>query len=179
MKNSRVARRYAQALFEFAVERKQLEAVEGDLRLLAKQLDAVENLRQLIESPVIPKPAKVAGLKSAFEAAVQPETIRFLMLLVEKRREAHLLTIVEEFDLLMDVHRGIQRGDVYSVNALSEAQLRALKKQLDEMTGKDIRLRQHIDASLLGGLVVRIGDHVYDSSLRHQLQRLRKQLADA
>ncbi|MCB0289617.1 MAG: F0F1 ATP synthase subunit delta [Calditrichaeota bacterium] len=179
MKRSRVAKRYAQALFETALEKKQLERVEADLKLLDTEYRQSESFRQLIESPVIANPVKQQTFEVAFQQHLQPLTFRFVSLLIGKNREMHLPQIIIDFSEMLDAHRGIIRGDVYSVVPLSEGQLRELKKRLDQETGKSVILRQHIEESLLGGVMVRINDMIYDASLRNKLSKLRQNLIES
>lgn len=177
--HSRVARRYAQALFEVAVEKKQLSSVENDFASLKKDYRDVEDFQTLMTSPVISNEDKQKTFTTLYQKRLQTLTFDFVTLLISKNREGLLEQVFEEFTDLLDEHRGIVRGDVFSVVPLSTAQLSGLKKRLDQSTQKNVVLTQHLDTSLLGGFVVKIDDLVYDTSLRNQLSSLRETLVQS
>lgn len=179
MKRSRVAKRYARALFELAVEKKQLDVVETDLKLLQDDYQQVEEFQQLMDSPVIPGATKQKVFAEAYKSRLQENTFSFVAFLITKNRESLLEDVILDFYDLLDDHRGIIRGDVYSVVALSDAQVKSLKARLDEITGKNVIFSQKIDENLLGGFVVKIDDMVYDTSLRNQLEVLRRNLVES
>lgn len=173
MIRSRIARRYARALFDLAIERNQLKAVEDDLAVLKPEYETVKEFRHLIDSPIITSEIKQRTFSALYKKRLHPLTFNFVMLLFSKNREAQLANVIAEFNDLLDEHRGIVRGEVCSVVPLSVAQLKALKARLDRITGKDVVLSQQLDEHLLGGFVVKVKDKVYDASLRHQLMALR------
>jgi len=175
----RVAKRYARALFEFALDNSQLESVAADLDLLEAALRDSPEFRQLIDSPVTSNQAKQAAFSALFKDRLQANTFKYISFLIAKNREAVLPDIVADFHDLLDEHRGILRGEVSSIMPLSELQLRNLKERLDQLTGKNVLIAQRTDPGLLGGLVVRIRDTVYDASLRNKLEKLRQNLVQS
>lgn len=179
MIKSRVAKRYARALFEFALDNDQLESVAADLELLSASLQDSPEFRRLIDSPVISNQAKQAAFSALFKDRLQANTFKYVSFLIAKNREAVLPDIAADFHDLLDEHRGILRGEVFSVLPLSDAQLHNLKERLDRITGKNVLITQRTDPGLLGGLVVRIHDKVYDASLRNKLEKLRQSLVQS
>lgn len=179
MIRSRVAKRYARALFEVALESKQLELVEADLKSLQESYRQSQQFSALIDSPVISTEAKQHAFSASFKKRLQGITFRFVTLLISKNREMLLMQIVEEFGDLLDQHRGIVRGDVYSVAPLSEEQVKNLVAQLNRMTGKNVLITRHLDESLLGGIVIKLQDKVIDASLRNKLEKIRQTLIEA
>lgn len=179
MIRSRVAKRYARALFEVALEKKQLELVEADLRSLKENYEQSQQFSALIDSPVISTEAKQQVFSTSFNKHLQDITFRFVTLLISKNREMLLMQIVEEFGELLDQHRGIVRGDVYSVTPLSDEQVKNLVAQLNRMTGKNVVITPHLDKSLLGGIVIKLQDRVFDASLRNKLEKLRQNLIES
>lgn len=179
MTGSRVAKRYARALFETALESKQLEAVEADLAVLGKSYRESADFRKLIDSPVISNREKQKIFTALFESRLQKLTFRFVSLLIGKNREAILVQIAGDFGELLDRHRGILRGDISSVVPLSAEQLKSLTAQLNKLTGKKVVVQQHLDESLLGGFVVKLQDRVWDASLRNKLEKLRQNLIES
>ncbi len=179
MKGSRVAKRYAIALFEGAKEQQLLETVEEQLKVLDTTYEEVEAFRQLIDSPVISNEEKLKVADQLFAKKLHPFVLNFLKLLIRKNREMLLPGIVDYFNELLDEHRGILRGVVYTVVPMTDEQLNALNERLNAMTGKTVVLTQQVDASLIGGFVVQIKDMVIDNSIRHQLEKLKERLVEA
>ena len=173
-----VARRYAQALTEEAQKAGSLDAVDADVALLTETLDGSRELRQALTSPVVSHPKKLSVLTSLFGERVSDLTLRFLRLLVEKQRDGQIPSILDAYRTLRDERTGTVEADVRSAKPLSADEADRLKAALEARTGKTIRLRITPDATLIGGLVVRVGDLVYDRSVRHQLDQLRDQLAE-
>ena len=176
MKRSRVAKRYAKAIFEAALELKSLDQLEADFESLGKSYDESQEFRNLLNSPVVPNDTKSSVFAEIFEKRLSKAAFQFVSLLISKNREALLPQVIEDFRRLADQHRGIVRGSVHSVLPLSASQLKTLKSKMDKITGKDVVFTQEIDESLLGGVLVQIGDTVYDASLRNQLGKLRENL---
>ncbi len=178
MKGSRVAKRYAIALFEGAKEQQLLDTVAEHLRVLETTYHEVETFQQLIDSPVISNEEKLKVVDQLFAQKLHPFVLNFLKLLIRKNREMLLPAMVEYFNELLDEHRGILRGVVYTVVAMTDEQLQALNQRLNAMTGKTVVLTQQIDTSLIGGFVVQIKDMVIDNSIRHQLEKLKERLVE-
>ena len=171
------ARRYAQAAFELALEKGELEQWLDDLTLLA---DAVSN-REFIDflsQPRVTAEAKVRVVREALGDAVGPLALN-LMSLLATRNIAHILgAITDQFQELLDSHRGIERAEVVSAVELSDDERAGVSQMLSTMTGSDVRLTARVDANILGGMIVRIGDRVMDGSARSKFQAMRRELAD-
>lgn len=176
MIGARVTIRYAKALFSLAKEEGILPRVASDLELLSNSVDDSEELRTLLESPVVGAREKQKVLSELFETKLSPVTFRFLTLLIEKKREDLLRQIIQRFMKLLDEDRGILRGELLTAYQFSEKQLQALKKHLDKITGKNVVLEQRVESNLLGGFVIRMEDTVIDSSLKNQLVKLHQSM---
>ena len=179
MKRSRVAKRYAQAFFEAAQDEKVLEQVESDMNLLAMKYDQVDEFKHLIDSPVISNEVKLKTFDELFRNMLNPLTLRFISLLIQKNREGLLPAIATHFHEFLDDFRGIVRGTVRTVIPLSEEQIRKLQVQLEAKIGKKVVLQQRVEEGLLGGVVVTVQDIVFDGSLRQQLNKLKYQLSSS
>ena len=177
MRSTRVARRYAQALMSAAEDRQTLATTTADLTKIAGVIQGSHDFRTFLASPVVSIPRKKGILHEVFGATVTPDTLMFLDLLVAKQREGQLAEIIEQFHVLHDVKMGIVNVDVTTAVELTAQQQKALQKELEQRTGKSVRLRVAVNTSIRGGLVVRIGDTVLDASLSHQLERLRERFA--
>jgi len=179
VKRSRVAKRYAQALFEAAQDSNALEQVEYDLDLLASEYEQVKEFKLLIDSPVISNELKQSTFTELFKERLNSLTFRFVSLLIQKNREGLLPAVVTHFHDLLDEHRGIVRGMVKTVVQLQPNQLAILQEQLESRIGKKVILTQQEDKQLLGGFVVKVQDMVFDASLKQQLNKLRSYLSES
>lgn len=177
MRSTRVATRYAHALMGVAEERGTLERTAADLSSIAGIIRGSREFRVFLSSPVVSIPRKKSVLQEIFARTISKDTLAFLDLLVTKQRESHLGEIIEQFTVLHDARMGIANVDVTTAVELTVQQQTLLRKEMEQRTGKSVRLRIATDASIRGGLVVRIGDTVLDASLTHQLERLRERFA--
>jgi F-type H+-transporting ATPase subunit delta len=179
VRRTRVGKRYAKALFELALEKKQIDILERDIDALNNTYQEVKEFRIIVTSPTISSKAKQDAFKAVFSGQLNPLTINFMLILFSKGRENILDDIIYYLREIFDQHRGIMRGEVQSVISLSDNQMQELKSTLDKTTGKDVILTQHKNTKLLGGLVVKIQDTVIDTSLRTQLEKLGEQLTES
>ncbi len=171
-----IARRYAQALQEEAEQNHQIEPVDADMELIRATMEGSRDLVLLFESPVISREKKERVLRQLFEPRLQPLTLRFLLLLVEKQRENLFPAVVQAYRDLRDRQMGLVEARARTAMPLGPAEAQKLTRALEQMTGQRVRLQVEEDPSILGGLVVRLGDTVYDGSVRHQLENLREQM---
>jgi F-type H+-transporting ATPase subunit delta len=169
-----VAGRYASALFELAQERDELDQVNQDLGKFHALLQGSEDMSRLIKSPAFSAEEQERALGAVMDwAAVGATTNNFLRVVARNRRLFAAQDMVKAFRSLLASHRGEVVAEVNSAVALSDSQLAALKDKLKVSFGKDVRLDTKVDPALLGGLVVRIGSRMIDSSLRTKLANLK------
>lgn len=171
-----VARRYAQALFEIAQRDGTIEKVEQDLNTLDAALSSTPLLARVLRAPTITGERKKALLQQIFGSGLTALTVRFLSLLVDKRREAILPAINPEFRRLSYQHRGIVPVTIRVATRLTPEERLQITDALAKKTGKTIELHEEIDPSILGGAVLRLGDTIIDGSVTGYLRRLRKRL---
>ncbi|HSZ53687.1 MAG TPA: F0F1 ATP synthase subunit delta [Caulobacteraceae bacterium] len=175
-----VGARYAQALFELAVEGRALEPVEADLKGLTELLRQSPDLRRLLVSPRFSAEEKGKGLAAVAErAGVQALTAKFLGLLAANRRTNALTQIVAAFQRLAAERRGLVSAQVTTALPLTDAQTAALKSALRQAIGKDPEIEARIDPAILGGVKVRVGSRLYDASLKSRLDSLKYALKRA
>lgn len=179
MKDRSVARRYAQALFELAQERDLLERLRGELDQVNSILDTESRARGVLEHRIIPKEDKKRLLRGVFSEQIADLTLNFLLLLVDKGRERHLKAITQEFSAIYDQVFGLIDAEVVSATELDSELEGALRESLGRATGKHVRLQSRVDQSLLGGLVVTIGDKRIDGSVRRRLEEMRRLMSGA
>ncbi len=176
-----VATRYAQALVDIAVDPKnQLDAtlVVGNLKDFEAAIASSPDFQNVLESPAVPnarKRAVVAKLGAPLE--IQPLVLKFLYVVIDRRRVSLLGEIRRSFETLLDGRLGVVRADVSSAMPLDESQRMALAAELTQLTGKQVRCEFSVDGDLVGGVSARIGSTIYDGSVRGRLAALRRQLA--
>lgn len=173
MSEQTVLRRYANALYQEAEHQDCIEAVDEDVDLLRQTLEETHEFARLVESPAIPQDKKKDIFRALLEERVHALTLRFLELLVDKDRETLLPSLLDTYRDLRDDMMNIVEVQARTPEPLSEAEREKLVQRLKAMTGKDIRLEVSENPSLIGGLVIRIGDRVYDGSVRQKLENLR------
>jgi len=173
---SRVAKRYAKALFELAEERNVLEKVHTDLQAIAETVKNSEDLQNLLVNPLVNEADKMNVLARIFSDRFESLTRQFLELVAEKRRLSVLLEIITKFYRMMLEHNNQIEGQLISAVDLEERQVEEIGKQIEQITGKKVMLNRQIEPSIIGGFVVKVEDVVIDNSIRSQLNRLREQL---
>ena len=177
--SSPVARRYATALYMIGVEENRLDALTREVKNLADVVRVSPELARLLSSPVIAQETRRAVMSDILtRVGVSPTARNFTLLLTDRRRGALLPDVAEALAALSDERAGKLQAQVTSATALTEPQLARVRAALEKLTGKAVALTHKVDASLIGGMVTRIGDKVYDGSLRARLDEIR-QMASA
>ena len=168
--------RYAQALFELAISDGDagVARVDADLKGLSRLLGETPDFRRLLSSPAFTPDDKSRGLLAVADAVgVQPLTRKFLGLLGAKSRTSALPAVALAFARLAAERRGAVAAEVTSAVALTEAQVSGVAAALRQWLGKDPEITTQVDPSILGGLKVRVGSRLFDSSLKSRLDALR------
>jgi F-type H+-transporting ATPase subunit delta len=179
-KDVAIARRYAQALFMAAEKKNAIDAIDADMKAVLG-LDRASNdgFRLMLEAPQVPTEHKFAILETVLRPRVHPLVVEFFKLIMRKKRTFELRDVVEEFERLVEDHRGIVRARVTSAVPLTDEETRRLVAELEGALAKKVRVVQSVEPEILGGLVVRVGDRIADKSIRSMLTRLRDQLLGA
>jgi F-type H+-transporting ATPase subunit delta len=173
-----VARRYAQALLELGVEHGELDKIVEEMATIAQSWETSADLRNAVENPLVPQAAKKAVVSELADRIGATPTVRHaLMLLVDRRRAKALPYVAQTLRELADARRGLVRAEVTTAAPLGDAYFARLQGQLEKMTGKRVVIDRRTDASLIAGVVTRIGDRIIDGSLRTRLQSLRDTMA--
>lgn len=176
MLTNQLAQKYAQAIYELSAEKKLLDQVEIELRLVESTINAHSDLSTLIYHPRVLAKAKKETLSKIFSLDVADFVLKFLMLLVDKRRETILPAIIREYVKLANIARDIVEAEVTTAMPLDQDQQSALMTKLGIVTGKTIVLKLHINKAIIGGVVVKIGDKLIDGSIARQLETLKNAL---
>lgn len=170
---SGMAGRYATALFELAEEAGDLDSVASDLDDFAALLDESSDLERLVRSPVFAREDQANAIAAVLDrAGIGGLVARFIGLVTHNRRLFAIRDMIRAFRVLMARHRGEVSAEVTSAEPLSAAQTDALAAALKERLGRDARIDARVDPSLLGGLIVRVGSRMIDTSLRTRLNNM-------
>jgi F-type H+-transporting ATPase subunit delta len=179
MKDVRVAKRYAAALFGIAKRDNILDAVTADVALIERFIAEVPYLRAVLLQPLVSETKKAKVATDAFGERVTATSLNFVKLLIRKRRENLIDECIREYRTLVAELQN--RVDAVATTAvpLSVEQTERLTQSLQRLTGKDVHLTTTVDAAIVGGTIVRMGDTIIDGSVRGRLARLEQQLMGA
>ncbi len=177
---STVAERYAGALFELAKANNEVEKTEKSLGRFLESLHNSDDLRRFVRSPVFSGGDQLHGLAAILKAAGIEGLVRdFLLVLARNRRLFAVETVIKSFKALAAKERGEVEAAIVSAHPLTDAQARDLTDALRQKLGKSPRLTVAVDPKLLGGLILRVGSQMIDTSLRTKLKNLEKAMKEA
>ncbi len=177
---SSIATRYAGAFFDLMNEKGCLEVAEGDVRSVLSMLKSSPDFDQFSKSPLYDRAAQQTVLTSIAEkAGLATESRNFLALIAANRRLFALPDILRAFLTRLSHHRGEVHAEAITATALSGDQERRLRSEIETMIGKAVNLTTRVDPTLLGGMIVKVGSRMIDSSLRTKLNRLKSIMKEA
>lgn len=178
--NADAAQRYAAALFDLARDAGAIDATAGDMERLRAMLDESEDLRRLVESPAFSRADKQAGLVAVAERGdVSSLTRNFLGVLAGNGRAQDLAGAADAFADLVARHRGVTVAEVAAPKPLSADQVERLQDSLTRAVGARVEVRASVEPALLGGMVVKVGSRMFDSSLKTKLEGLKSAMKGA
>jgi F-type H+-transporting ATPase subunit delta len=163
---------------EQAEELKQLDRVVQDLELLRQITKDSKDFSIFLRSPVIKRERKKEIFSELLKDKISALTLEFLVLLCEKGREDIVLSIITQFFLLRDERLGIVHVEVKAATELSKEQFDNIQKRFEHITKKKVRISFNLDTQVKGGFVARVGDTVFDGSVRHQLELMRQHFTE-
>ena len=177
---SGVSGRYATALFELARDEKCLDAVKADLDRFEAMLVESEDLKRLVRSPVFSADVQAKALSAVLDkAAITGISANFLKVLTANRRLFAVADVIRAFRALVARFKGEASAEVTVAEPLSEKNLETLKAALKSVTGKDVTLNVQVNPSIIGGLVLKLGSRMVDSSLRTKLNSIKHAMKEA
>ena len=177
VKSGAAAQRYAKAVFSIGVDSGDYERLGQEIEAVAAAMDQDEVLRDILISPqhdLTVRRQMVTAL--AVKKGLNPTINNFLLLLVEKGRASLLPEISRNYQKLSDEKAGRMKATVITASKISESVLGELKSSLEKSTGKKVFLTPQLDPTLVGGTVIKVGDIIYDGSIRTQLQLLKESI---
>lgn len=176
MRAGTIARVYAETLLGEAERQDALSAVDESVRAVAGLLAEEDDFRRFLHAPQIAAEEKRAVIETSLGDRIHPLVVRFLYLLIDKRRETFLEEIFRGWRELLDERENRQSALVTTATPVDSPLLQRICGALEETTGMSIDLEQAVDPDLLGGVVIRTGDTVIDGSVRARLERMRRRL---
>lgn len=171
---------YARSLFELAQAgggQEQIETCLGELDEILELSRQNPTFGEFLASRVLPLKTRAKSLNTIFKDSISDLTLRFLQVLNAKERLGHLYAIVASFDALVQESFGRIEVDVFTTSPISPEQLKAIRDRLGSILSKEVIVHPYTDASMLGGVRLRIGDQLVDGSLATRLHKMRDQLA--
>lgn len=172
----RVSGRYAKSLIGMAVANKQLDAVKADIDLIVGSLISNHDLSNVLQSPIINSGKKTAIIDAIYKGKVSDTTYTFLNMVIDKKREPLLWDICNSFTDLYNVINGIIKVKVTTAVALADKPKSEIESYLQKNTGKKIILETAVDSNIIGGLIIRTEDGLYDASISNQLNKIKQTL---
>ena len=179
MARSAAADRYGKALFQLAKEEGRGGEIRAELGAFADALSESQELRDVLLQPIYPASERQAVLDAVAEQLGSSGTLRnFYSFLIDQRRLVDAFAIRDAYDRLADAELGVTQVDVRTASALDDDQLDRLRTALAARTGGDVSLSVEVDPDLLGGVVAKVGDLLFDGTLRSQLAQMRASLLE-
>jgi len=170
-----VDRVYATALFEAAREQGRLEAVREELQQVLAAEAEVPELRQLLRNPQLDPRARASALEDVLSGG--EELLRnFLLVLADKGRTGSLEEIAREFERLIAEHEGVIHAELTTAVELSDEEAQGLLREIEQASGRKVEATRRVDPGLIGGIVLQVGSHRLDASVRGRLEQLRREL---
>jgi F-type H+-transporting ATPase subunit delta len=173
-----IAEVYARALFEVAQDQDKLDEIHEQLGEFADAMNENRDLSRFFFSPYFSTQEKKEALEKTIKGAEEP-FMNFLEALVERHRMPVIFRIRARFDRLWEEERKLLPVEVTSAVELDKKTVNGIGKSIGEQVGRQVELSSRVDPEILGGVVLRVGNFVLDASIRHRLEQLRKQVAQA
>jgi len=176
VRDETVARNYAETLFELARRNESIQEYGDALGMVAGLLEDDSRFRTFVETPRIDDENKKDVIRKVFRDKAPKQVINFVLITIDKRRQTLLREISAEYLLLLDDHLGREHVEVTVARPLDDTTANVVSEQLSKMLGKQAIPHIRVKPEILGGLVVRTGDMIYDGSVRRRLEGLRRRL---
>ena len=175
MPDSKIANRYATSLFENSLDKDNLETVYNDIYLFMDTFDKSKDLKVAIESPVIRTELKFSLIDEIFADKLSKDTLNFIHFIIDKKRENLFYEITKRFVDMRNEHLGIVEMEVKTAFEFTKEQISSIQEKFEKILNKKVILSITVDKNLVGGFIAQVGDTVYDASVIHQLDMLRKE----
>ena len=173
-----ISRRYAEALFEIALEKNSVDKFFDDVTLIYESIKDDKDFLTILKHPQISGEEKLAVLTNAFKGKVEDDIIGLFSVAFRKNREAQLLGILEVFIEKVRDKKGITTAEIVSAKPLTAPQIKSLQQKLEETSKKQVDVKYSIDPSLIGGLRIKMGGMLIDNTIKRSLDEMKQQLLE-
>jgi len=174
MKETRIAQRYAKALFDFALEQGIMEEVNRDMKAVSEIIRSNRDFRLMLNSPVIRIDKKLAVIREIFEKHFHRASLTYLQIITQKGREKYIPDIAQKFNDYYKEFKGIKTVWLKTAKKVDPKVKEKILQLLREETNAQIELIEEVDEKLIGGFVLKFDDKQYDASLARQIQKLQR-----
>ncbi len=178
MKETKAATRYAKSVFDLALDRNNLDKVNADMKYIGEVCSKNPDFINLLNSPIVKSDKKVAIFNAIFKNNISEDSLAFLTLIAKKRRESYIEGIANEFGKLYDIHKGIQKAIVTTAIGIDDVLRKQVYEVIKKSSQSEIELIEKVDPSLIGGVVLRIGDQQIDSSIVRSIKKLKQRFSE-
>lgn len=175
MKESRLTKRYAKALFDFAVEQAQQDTINADMKMLSGVCHTNRDFQLLLISPIIKADKKQNIINSLFENKINKISLMYLRIIIRKRRESHIKGIAERYQYLYNEYKCIKTAVLKTSISIDESMKIKAKEIIKKYTNCEALLIEEVKKELIGGFVLTIDDKQYDASIKNKIQKLNKE----
>lgn len=175
MADVKVSLRYANSFLRSSLDKKNLSETIEDINFIINILNTNTQLRRVLESPVVKANIKITIISEIFKNKISKDSFEFIEFVINKNRVNLLFSILTKFIELCNEYNGIVSVNIKSATELSSEQKMQIEKKVHLLTNQTVRANYSTDASIIGGFIARIKDTVYDASLKHQLDLMRKE----
>jgi F-type H+-transporting ATPase subunit delta len=179
VRDETVAKNYAETLFELARRNDGLETYGSAISTVASVIDEDAQFRLFLETPRIDDDDKKAVVHKAFDEVLPKHVVNFVLVTIDKRRQRLLREISRGYDLLLDSHLGREHVEVTVARQVDDATTQLISERLSSALGTRVIPHVRVKADILGGLIVRTGNTIYDGSIRRRLDGIRRRLLGA
>lgn len=173
-----VVKRYATALFDIAINEQKMQQYEEEIKVIVSVLESEPDFVKVLQNQKVTLDEKLSLIEQVFSNKAEASIVGLMIIVVKKGRQEFLLAILEGFLEMARSQKGILRATVTSAVPLKSNQFEQIKAELQKGTKSEIELSAIIDASIIAGLVIRVGDKVVDASVQGKMQTLKKQLTE-
>lgn len=177
MSDLSISRRYAHALYDLAEKDGTVGKIDTDADLVLQTVEQSRQLRLLLDSPIVATEKKQAVMAKIFDSRISSGMSTFLSFMIEKGRDPMLAAALTAYKALRDEQEGVVRAIVVSAHAITQDEVKSVKDSLERISGKKVEMSFRVEEELIGGVVVRLGDVVYDGSIRQKLDSLKEKMA--
>ena len=178
MTNSVVADRYAQALVGMISDLKELDKMDAEINFVGQVIETDDSFRRFFLSPRVPQADKKALVTSVFADKISSDLLHLILLIIDKHREKITSLIAKRFSALANELRGVQTGTVITAVPMNDVEFKMLEASVQKFSGRKITLERKIDPSLIGGVVLWLGNHVVDGSIQYKLDSIKSRLLE-